>query len=174
VQSKRSTAFVPYVYFGPEESMKKNSAKIGHFLAIFKVYKEMKRFGKLDVFLVEPKYGKKGAAEPDVFCIYRKTPFFIEVQKSIYSEKQMTDKLNRYLDLYNRSLLNFQPWQPENKKVFPHILLLSDKHYVIDGSYPFRIMQAPPFTQFLHSLKGKNSSIKQENIIVKSNLKIKN
>jgi hypothetical protein len=31
---QRSTPFVPYVYFGPEVSMKKNSAKIGHFLAI--------------------------------------------------------------------------------------------------------------------------------------------
>jgi hypothetical protein len=134
----------------------------------------MKQFGELDAFLVEANYENKGTAEPDVFCIYRKTLFFIEVQKSIYSEKQMTDKLNRYLDLYNSSLLNFQPWQPENNKVFPYILILSAQHYVIDGSYPFRIMQAPSFIQFIQALKVKNGLQKQENLIVKSNLKIKN
>ncbi len=47
-QIQRSTAFIPYVYFGPDVSMKKNSAKIGHFLAIVEVYKELRRLGRLD------------------------------------------------------------------------------------------------------------------------------
>jgi hypothetical protein len=152
---QRSTAFVPYVYFGPEVSMKKNSAKIGHFLAIVEVYKEMSRLGELETFLVEPKYSSKGTAEPDVFCIYRKTPFFVEVQKTIYSEKQMKDKMDRYLDLFNSKVIENESWQPENKKVFPSILILSDQRYAIDSSYPFRIMQAPSFTQFLQMLKPK-------------------
>ncbi|MGO1136559.1 hypothetical protein ACTOSX_18665 [Bacillus subtilis] len=37
---QRSTARQPYVYFGGETTMKKNSAKIDHFLAIGNVYKE--------------------------------------------------------------------------------------------------------------------------------------
>lgn len=152
---QRSTAFVPYVYFGPDVSMKKNSAKIGHFLAIVEVYKEMKLLGELETFLVEPKYSNKGTAEPDVFCIYRRTPFFIEVQKSIYSEKQMKDKMDRYKDLFDSKVIDNEPWQPEHKKVFPSILILSDQRYAIDGSYPFRIMQAPSFTQFLQMLKPK-------------------
>jgi hypothetical protein len=155
---ERSTAFVPYVYFSSETSMKKNSAKIGHFLAIVKVFKEIKKIGELEMFLVEPKYGNKGTAEPDVFCIIRKTPFFLEVQKSIYSEKQMKDKLDRYLDLYNSKIIENEPWQPTEKKVFPQVLILSDQHYAIDGSYPFRLFQAPSFSQFLQVIKPKQEN----------------
>ena len=37
-QIQRSTAFTPFVYFGPGVSMKQNSGKIGHFLAILNVF----------------------------------------------------------------------------------------------------------------------------------------
>lgn len=140
----RSTAFVPYIYFGPDVSIKKNSAKIGHFLAILNVYKEMRALGSLGVFLVEPKYGRKSdGAEPDIYATYRRTPFFIEVQKTIYSEKLMRAKLERYVDLFRSGLLT---------KPFPHVLILSDHRYAIDGNYPFRVFQAESFAQFLNSL----------------------
>ncbi|AXN39877.1 hypothetical protein [Peribacillus butanolivorans] len=143
---QRSTAFVPYCYFGPEVGMKKNSAKIGHFLAILNVYKEIRKHGEPESFLVEPKYGRKGAcAEPDVYCYYRRTPFFIEVQRTIYSEKLMAQKLNRYVDLYNSGVM---------AKPFPHILILSDHRYAIDGDYPFKVFQADSFTEFVTSLRG--------------------
>lgn len=141
---QRSTAFVPYCYFGSNVSMKKNSQKIGHFLAIVDVYKELKRLGELDTFLVEPKYGPKKTVEPDIFCIYRKTNFFIEVQRTLYSEKQMTEKIERYVDFYNSGVMT---------KPFPHVLILTDQRYAIDGNYPFKIFQAESFTQFLTSLK---------------------
>ncbi|MGF6947767.1 hypothetical protein QF028_000260 [Neobacillus sp. B4I6] len=69
--------------------------------------------------MIEPKYGNKGTAEPDVFCIYRRTPFFIEVKKSIYSEKQMKVKMNSYLDLFDSRIIENEPLQPVDKKVFP-------------------------------------------------------
>lgn len=165
---QRSTAFIPYLYFGPEVSMKKNSAKIGHFLAIVEVYKEMNRLGTLETFLVEPKFGPKGTAEPDIFCIFRnennrRAFFFIEVQKSIYSEKQMKDKMDRYLDLFDSKVIENEVWQPENKKIFPHVLILSEQHYAIEGSYPFRIMQAQSFGQFQQMIKPKEEpKVKQE------------
>ncbi|MCM3165105.1 replication-relaxation family protein [Metabacillus litoralis] len=171
---QRSTAFVPYVYFGPDVSMKKNSAKIGHFLAIVDVYKEIMQHGKVDTFLVEPKYGKKGTAEPDIFCLYRRTPFFIEVQKTIYSEKQMSDKLSRYVDLFESGLIAGETWQRPDKKVFPHVLIISEQRYAVDTDYPFRVIQAPSFNHFLQSLKPKESterkgmpSVKSENGQVK-------
>nr|WP_144922381.1 hypothetical protein [Paenibacillus bovis] len=140
---QRSTAFIPYVYFGPEINMKKDSAKIGHFLAIVEVYKEIKKLGNLETFLVEPKYGKKGVAEPDIYCLFRQTPFFIEVQKTLYSEQQMRDKMNRYRDLYNEGILN----------PFPRVLILSDQRYAIDDNYPFKVFQAESVTAFINSLK---------------------
>lgn len=168
---QRSTAFVPYVYFGPEVNMKKNSAKIGHFLAILGIYKEILQTGKLEQFLVEPKYGDKGIAEPDIFCIFRKTPFFIEVQKTIYSEKQMNDKLERYIDLYESGVLERESWQGE-KKIKPHLLIISDQRYAADGSYPFKVFQAQSFKRFLQSLKG-DEPIQEQHKDIKSNLKLK-
>ncbi|MED4206615.1 hypothetical protein [Neobacillus mesonae] len=140
-----SKSFAPYVYFGPETNIKKDSAKIRHFLAILNVYKELKNLGNLETFLVEPKYGKKGeCAEPDIFCQYRKTNFFVEVQRTLYSEKQMNEKLDRYIDLYNTGNM---------AAPFPHVLILSDQRYAIDGDYPFKVFQAESFTQFEQSLK---------------------
>lgn len=142
---QRSTAFVPYVYFGPDVEMKKNSQKIGHFLAIVGVYKELKQLGNMGTFLVEPKFGKKGeCAEPDIFCQYRKTNFFVEVQRTVYSEKLMNEKLDRYIDLYNSGNL---------ATPFPHVLIISDQRYAIDGKYPFKVFQAESFTKFISSLK---------------------
>lgn len=143
---QRSTAFVPYCYFGPNVRMKEQSQKIGHFLAILNVYKEMLKLGELESFLCEPKYGKKGeCSEPDIYAYFRKTPFFIEVQRTLYSTKQIEEKLERYVDLYNSGHL---------AKPFPHVLILSDQRYAIDGDYPFRIFQAESFTQFVASLRG--------------------
>lgn len=167
---ERSTAFVPYVYFPSDSKMKKDSAKVGHFLAIVEVYKEIRKLGALESFIVEPKYGSKGIVEPDIFCVFRKTPFFIEVQKSVYSEKQMSDKLNRYLDLYNRQLLHSEPWQRSDRKVFPHVLILSDHRYNI-ADYQFRVIQAQSFSQFLDMLKPKKEP--QVSIGFESNLKLK-
>jgi hypothetical protein len=150
---QRSTSYVPYLYFGSEVEMKKNSAKINHFLAILNVYKEIHKLGNLDTFLVEPKYLKKGdCAEPDIFCHYRNTNFFIEVQRSIYSEKQMNEKLDRYVDLYNSGVM---------ANPFPHVLIISDQRYAI-GDYPFKVFQAESFTQFVNSLKGEPTVRKLE------------
>lgn len=148
---QRSTAFVPYVYFGPDVTIKRNSSKIGHFLAILNVYKELRNLGHLGTFLVEPKYGKKGTVEPDIYCEYRKTPFFIEVQQSIYSEKQMTEKINRYSDLYNS----------QNVDPFPRVLILSEQRYALDQRLSFKIFQAPSFTQFVSSLQQTKHNVKK-------------
>ncbi|MGM0878887.1 MAG: hypothetical protein ACQEWV_30530 [Bacillota bacterium] len=152
---QRSTSFAPYCYFGPDVSMKKNSAKIGHFLAILNVYKDILQYGNLDTFLVEPKFGDKGMAEPDLFCIFRRTAFFIEVQKTIYSEKQMNDKLDRYRKLYKSGVMTREAWQNPDKPIFPHILILSEQRYAIDRTYPFKVILAQTFTKFLQMMKPK-------------------
>lgn len=162
-QVQRSTAFIPYLYFGPDVEMKKNSAKIGHFLAILEVYKEVKNLGNMGNFMVEPKYLKKGdCAEPDIYCQYRNTNFFIEVQRTIYSEKLMNEKLDRYMDLYNSGVM---------ANPFPHVLILSNQRYGIDHTrYPFKIFQAESFTQFVNSLKSeqpKPAPMKSEGIKIK-------
>jgi hypothetical protein len=151
---KRSTSFQPFVYFGGDTQIKKNSAKIGHWLAILNVYKEMRKLGRLETFLVEPKYGSKGVAEPDIFAIYRNTPFFIEVQNTVYSEKQMADKLKRYVDLYNADVM---------PKPFPHVLILSDHRYALDAGFPFKVFQAESFTRFYRSITQPTKPLPLDN-----------
>ena len=158
---RRSTKFgAPYLYLSKETSLREDSAKIGHYLAISDVYKDILRHGTLDVFQVEPKYGSKGNVEPDMFCIFRKhgitgrTPFFIEVQNTFYSQKVMTQKLKRYEELYRSGLIAQEPWQPTDRPpIFPIVLIISGQRYAIDDSYPFRVIQAQSFTQFMQSLK---------------------
>jgi hypothetical protein len=142
---QRTKSFVPYVYFGPEVNIKKNSAKIGHYLAILNTYKEMRKTGKkLTTFKVEPKYGNKGIVEPDVFAEFRDTHFFIEVQNSIFSEKQMNEKITRYVNLYYSGIM---------AEPFPHVLILSEQHFLIDIELPFKLFQAQSFTEFDQGLK---------------------
>jgi hypothetical protein len=151
-QVTRSNIFTPYVYFPADTSIKKASQKVNHFLAILGVYKELRKLGDLGTFLVEPKYGKKGVAEPDVYCQYRRTGFFVEVQRTVYSEKQLHDKLDRYVDLFNSGIM---------ATPFPHVLILGDHRYTINGDYPFRIFQANSFTEFVQSLKQQPQPVKQ-------------
>jgi hypothetical protein len=160
----RSTAFVPYIYFSPETNMKKSSQKVGHFLAILNTYKEMLQHGTFNMFLVEPKYGKKGMAEPDIFCIYRNTPFFIEVQNSYFNEKQINEKLDRYEELYKSGIIQHEAWQPEGSKYFPAVIILSEQRFAIEKKFPFRIMQAPSFTHLLQSLKTSSKEVTPKSI----------
>ncbi|MEK5107231.1 hypothetical protein MHI57_10805 [Cytobacillus sp. FSL K6-0129] len=137
---QRSTSFSPYVYFCADNRVKKNSAKIGHWLAILDVYKQMRRHNAIQSFTVEPKLGLKGTAEPDIYAIFRKTPFYIEVQRTQYSVKVLAAKLQRYADLHRM-------------KPFPHLLIISEVKYELTTEFPFRVFQAKSFTGFIESLK---------------------
>jgi hypothetical protein len=158
---QRSKSFVPYVYFTSESKIKKDSAKIGHFLAILSCFKEMRKLGKLTTFMVEPKYGSKGIVEPDIFATFRDTHFFIEVQRTLYSEKQMAEKMKRYVDLYHSGVM---------ANPFPHVLILSEQRYAIDMELPFKLFQAQSFTQFVQGLKPKQPVMQNS---TETNLKLK-
>lgn len=165
---QRSNLFVPYVYFGEEVEMKKNSAKIPHFLAILNVYKEICSIAKkqnkiLEAFQVEPKYLKKGCAEPDIFCRFNETNFFIEVQRTVYSEKQMQEKMDRYVELYNSGIMN---------NPFPRIVILTDTNYALDD-YPLRIFQAETFAAYIESFKPDPQPVKEVKTGIKFVPKVK-
>jgi hypothetical protein len=165
---RRSTKFgAPYLYLSKETALKENSAKIGHYLAILNVYKDILRHGTIDTFLVEPRYGGKGTVEPDVFCIFKKngmtsrTPFFIEAQQTVYSQKVMTAKLKRYEEYFYSGLIAREHWQPSDRPaVFPIVLIITDHRYAIDNDYPFRVLQAQSFSKFLQSIKPKSAQRK--------------
>ncbi|TKI81186.1 replication-relaxation family protein [Bacillus mycoides] len=143
----------PYIYFPQPSTIRKTSQKIPHFLAIVDVYKQLLQYENPKLFKVEPKYGKE-YMEPDVFTIWRKSPFFIEVQRSIYSQRMMQEKMNRY-EFYFQSLKwQQESWQPQKSKFFPSLLIIADKHYEINVPN-LRIFQAKSIHDFMDQMVVK-------------------
>lgn len=134
-----------YLYF-PNPSIKKDSAKINHFLAIVDFYKELGRVERPKVFEVEPKYGK-GQPEPDVFMIWQRAPFYVEIQRSVYSEKVMKEKIQRYEQYYYSDQWKLEAWQPEERKVFPRLWILSETGYNIIA--PFKCVQSKTVAEMI-------------------------
>ena len=143
----------PFIYFPQPSILRKTSQKIPHFLGIVDVYKQLIHYEKPKLFKVEPKYGKE-FMEPDAFTIWRRSPFFIEVQKSVYSKKIMQDKINRYELYFHSQEWHNEPWQPKGSKFFPSILIITDKKYEIHSSN-LRIFQTGTIGDFLHQTSPK-------------------
>lgn len=161
---ERNTNQQPFLYF-PKPSIKKDSAKIPHFLEIVKVYKDMCRYEKTSQFIVEPKYGK-GYCEPDIFTIWKGSPLWIEVQRTVYSETLMNEKIERYESFYDTGAILQEPWQP-NEPIFPAILILSATRYPV-SSDRIQIIQAKSIDEFMMKVdKPKTISSKGMKIIVK-------
>lgn len=144
----------PFVYFPQPSTLRKTSQKIPHFLGIVEVYKQLIQYEKPKLFKVEPKYGKE-FMEPDAFTIWRRSPFFIEVQKSIYSKKIMQDKINRYELYFHSQEWHNESWQPKDSKFFPSILIITDKKYDVTSSN-LRIFQANSIHDFMDTLAVKS------------------
>jgi len=143
----------PYIYFPQSSTLRKTSQKIPHFLGIVDVYKQLIYYEKPKLFKVEPKYGNE-FMEPDAFTIWRRSPFFIEVQRSVYSKKIMQDKINRYELYFHSQEWHNESWQPKESKFFPSILIITEKYYNI-SSFSLRIFQASSISNFLNSLAVK-------------------
>lgn len=129
-----------YVYFPAQSTMKRDSSKIPHFLALADFYVAVREIEKPIIFEVETKLGDEGLPEPDVFMIWRGYPFFVEVQRSQISEKEMAAKLKRYKNYFLSDKWEDLPWQPKNQNIFPTVWLLSDQRYRIE-KLPFALIQ---------------------------------
>ncbi|PFW05332.1 hypothetical protein COL22_23300 [Bacillus thuringiensis] len=134
--------FKPYVYISSDSKIKECSQKILHFLAIADVYVEMKQYDTPLNLIVEPKFAEKGAVEPDLFCCWKKSAFFVEVQRTIYSEKVMNDKISRYEAFYYSEIWKDFEWQKSDKKVFPIIIFITSTRYNIKSDV-LKIVQVP-------------------------------
>jgi hypothetical protein len=135
-----------YRYF-PSPSIKKDSTKIPHFLAIVDFYKQILKYEEPKEFEVEPKVGDKGIIEPDIFMIWKNAPFFVEIQRKIYSKKVMAAKMKRYEQYYYGEQWHSFKWQPKDKKVFPRVWFITDHHYSI--IVPFKVIQTKNVNEFM-------------------------
>ncbi|QOT13754.1 replication-relaxation family protein (plasmid) [Paenibacillus sp. JNUCC32] len=138
---KCSTERRKYVYYAADRKLKADSQKVAHFLAIADYYKRIRAVEEPRVFEVEPKLGGKGQPEPDVFTIWKGAPWYVEIQRSTYTDKQMAEKLNRYEAYYNSGEWKREPWQPQNRAIFPYVWIIGAAKYNV-GERPFRVYQA--------------------------------
>lgn len=137
---KCSTERRKYIYFPAEYRIKPDSQKINHFLAIADFYRQIKRIEGPRVFDVEPKLGGKGLPEPDIFTIWKGAPWYVEIQRTHYSDKVMTEKLNRYEQYYIGGEWEKASWQPPGKRLFPYLWIVGKGTYKVEGR-PFRVFQ---------------------------------
>lgn len=152
---KAFKSFQPFVYAPVDSKIKESSQKILHFLAIADTFIEMKNHDEPTHVLVEPKFAEKGAIEPDLFCIFKRTPFLIEIQRNVYSEKVMKEKIGRYETFYYSEAWKEFEWQKKDKKVFPIVLFITDTRYNIETNV-LRIVQAPNITDLIHLFEPKS------------------
>jgi len=127
-----------YLYF-PDKSIKKDSQKIGHFLAIAEFYRELRKHEAPTRFDVEPKLGGKPFPEPDIFMAWKRTAFYIEIQNSTFTHTVMQAKLKRYEAYYNSGVWTKEPWQTDKPR-FPFVWIVGKGNYKTDG-FPYRILQ---------------------------------
>lgn len=123
---KSNTNSRPYDYFHAETTMKKDSMKIPHFKMIVDFYICLYKYAIPNAFEVEFKTGKKGSIEPDIYMNWNGTPFFVEIQRSVYTKKVMDAKIKRYEEYYES-----RDWKSLND-VFPLVWIITDHTYQIE------------------------------------------
>jgi hypothetical protein len=137
---KADRSLRPYRYFLSDYKIKMDGQKSNHYMSVADCYIDMLRVDAPTIFEVEPKLGDKGTVEPDVFTVWRNTPFFIEVQRTVYTKKVMAAKMKRYEEYYET-----KDWKEFTDK-WPVILIISDHKYSID-SY-LTVKQSKSFSEF--------------------------
>ncbi|WP_374989615.1 hypothetical protein Q5794_31155 (plasmid) [Priestia megaterium] len=156
----RTQQYSPTVYLPVDAKIKKNSQKILHFLSILDVYKQMCSYSMPKNVIVEDKpTGRKGGIEPDLFCIFKGSPFWIEMQRNQYSDQKMQAKINLYEEFFFSDEWKALQWQPEDRSaIFPSVILITPVRYAVSSDY-IRIIQVAS----IHELMEKHrSSAKQQ------------
>jgi hypothetical protein len=104
--------------------------------------------------------GRKGGIEPDLFCIFKGSPFWIEIQRNQYSEKKMQAKISLYEEFFFSDEWQALHWQPEDRAaVFPCVILITPVRYVVSLDY-IRIIQVASIHELMEKYKNSAKQIK--------------
>jgi hypothetical protein len=131
----------PYDYLSNPRPIKKDSAKAFHFKAIADFYIDLCKDKQPTKFEVEFKPVQKGGVEPDIFMRWQGYNFYVEMQRSVFSKKQMQKKIDLYYSYYESG-----KWQQYSKD-FPAIWIITDKHYEIEF-YGLNVIQTKDVNEF--------------------------
>jgi hypothetical protein len=160
---ERTQQYSPTVYLPVDAKIKKNSQKILHFLSILDVYKQMWSYGSPKQVIVEDKpTGRKGGIEPDLFCIFKGSPFWIEIQRTQYSEQKMQDKIYLYEEFFFSDEWKALHWQPEDRApIFPSVILISPVRYAVSSNH-IRIIQVASIHELMEKYKSSHKKQRAE------------
>ncbi|QSF35859.1 hypothetical protein ICR95_25635 (plasmid) [Priestia megaterium] len=152
---ERTQQYSPTVYLPVDAKIKKNSQKILHFLSILDVYKQMSSYSTPKNVIVEDKpTGRKGGIEPDLFCIFKGSPFWIEIQRNQYSEQKMEQKIKLYEEFLFSDEWKTLHWQPEDRAaVFPSVILITPVRYAVSSDH-IRIIQVASIHELMEKYKS--------------------
>ena len=159
---ERTQQYSPIVYLPIDAKIKKNSQKILHFLSILDVYKQMCTYSTPKQVIVEDKpTGRKGGIEPDLFCIFKGSPFWIEIQRNQYSEQKMQDKINLYEEFFFSDEWKALHWQPEDRiAIFPSVILITPIRYAIHSDH-LRLIQVGSIHELMEKYKSSPKLTKE-------------
>ena len=143
-----NTRWTPYIYFHKPSTVKKESQKVKHYLAIVDFYIELCKFQEPTVFQVEQRYGSN-FMQPDIFMVWNNNKFFVEIQRSRYTSEIMEEKLKRYINYFK-----FKGWYWESCENMnpnsPSIWIISKSPYHL-GTNNLNIIQTPNVKSFFQS-----------------------
>jgi hypothetical protein len=154
IDADTNKAFEQYIYFSKPSKIKKKSQKINHYLMIADIYLQMMKYHKITHFEIEP-YIKEVKLIPDIFAIWGNSLWWIEAQNSIYSSKQMYEKLDKYQELLQSGGYKELSFQPEDKKIFPNVLIIGERKFNVE-QYTFRIFQAKNVDEFMENMRKRS------------------
>ncbi|WP_375347286.1 hypothetical protein ACEWPB_27680 (plasmid) [Priestia megaterium] len=159
---ERTQQYSPTVYLPVDAKIKKNSQKILHFLSILDVYKQMCTYSVPKNVIVEDKpTGRKGGIEPDLFCIFKGSPFWVEIQRNQYSEQKMQAKVNLYEEFFFSDEWKSLHWQPEDRPaLFPSVILITPVRYAVYSDH-IRIIQVSSIHELMEKYKGSSKQTKE-------------
>lgn len=166
---ERTQQYSPTVYLPVDARIKKNSQKILHFLSILDVYKQMCTYNTPKQVIVEDKpTGRKGGIEPDLFCIFKGSPFWIEIQRNQYSEQKMQAKINLYEEFFFSDEWKALHWQPEDRvAVFPTVILITSVRYAAKSDH-IRIIQVGSIHELMEKYKSSTKQQREKKPITQS------
>ncbi|MGU3397804.1 hypothetical protein ACNHOZ_26950 [Priestia sp. D51] len=159
---ERTQQYSPTVYLPVDAKIKKSSQKILHFLFILDVYKQMCTYSIPKHVVVEDKpTGRKGGIEPDLFCIFKGSPFWVEIQRNQYSEQKMQEKIKLYEEFFFSDEWRSLHWQPEDRSaIFPSIILITPVRYTVSSDH-IRIIQVGNIHELMEKYKSSSKQTKE-------------
>ncbi|MBW7649779.1 replication-relaxation family protein [Anoxybacillus sp. ST4] len=151
ITARTDRVFQQYVYFPNPPEIKKNSQKVDHYLLIAQIYIDMMKYDTVKQYDIEPIVDD---FIPDAFARWKGSRWFIEAQNSLYTTKQLEQKLQKYLAWYESGEWRYTQFVNDMKPIFPHVLIVGKVNKKLDTSeYPFRVAQVESIDAFMKMIQ---------------------